>query len=73
MNQVAHGKKKYKEVLNFALELYKERFNIIRVHYNQLLDIFGRYFKVNRGLLGKKITEINDFININDLNEMENI
>ena len=59
VNQVAHGKKKYKEVLNFALELYKERFNIIRVHYNQLLDIFGRYFKVNRGLLGKKITEIN--------------
>ena len=59
VNQVAHGKKKYKEVLNFALELYKERFNIIRVHYNQLLDIFGKYFNVNRSLLGKKITEIN--------------
>ena len=59
VNQVAHGKKKYKEVLNFALELYKEKFNIVRVHYNQLLDIFGKYFKVDRNLLGKKISEIN--------------
>ena len=58
VNQVAHGKKKYKEVLSFALELYKERFNVIRVHYNKLLDIFGKYFKVNRSLLGKKISEI---------------
>ena len=59
VNQVAHGKKKYKEVLSFALELYKERFNVIRVHYNKLLEIFGKYFKVNRSLLGKKISEIN--------------
>ena len=59
VNQVAHGKKKYKEVLNFALELYKERFNVIRVHYNQLLNIFGKYFKINRSLLGNKILEIN--------------
>ena len=59
VNQVAHGKKKYKEVLNFALELYKERFNIIRVHYNKLLEIFGKYFKLDRSLLGKKISEIN--------------
>ena len=58
VNQVAHGKKKYKEVLNFALELYKERFNVIRVHYNQLLDIFGKYFKINRGLLGKKYQKL---------------
>ena len=46
VNQVAHGKKTYKEVLKFALELYKERFNVIRVHYNKLLDIFGKYFKL---------------------------
>ena len=59
VNQVAHGKKTYKEVLSFALELYKERFNVIRVHYNKLLDIFGQYFKVNRSLLGKKLSEIN--------------
>ena len=59
VNQVAHGKKTYKEVLSFALELYKERFNVIRVHYNKLLDIFGQYFKINRSLLGKKLSEIN--------------
>ena len=58
VNQVAHGKKSYKDVLKFALELYKERFNVIRVHYNKLLEIFGRYFKLDRTKIGKEITSI---------------
>ena len=58
VNQVAHGKKQYKEVLKFALELYKERFNVIRVHYNKLLEIFGKYFKLDRSKIGKEMSEI---------------
>ena len=59
VNQVAHGKKKYKDVLKFALELYKDRFNVIRVHYNKLLEIFGKYFKLDRTKIGKEMTQIN--------------
>ena len=58
VNQVAHGKKTYKEVLKFALELYKERFNVIRVHYNKLLDIFGKYFKLELSKIGKEMSQI---------------
>ena len=58
VNQVAHGKKKYKEVLKFALELYKERFNVIRVHYNKLLEIFGKYFKLEMNKIGKEMSQI---------------
>ena len=58
VNQVAHGKKTYKEVLKFALELYKERFNVIRVHYNKLLDIFGKYFKLELNKIGKEMSQI---------------
>ena len=59
VNQVAHGKKVYKDVLKFALELYKEKFNIIRVHYNKLLQIFGNYFEIDRTKIGKEIYNIN--------------
>jgi DNA topoisomerase-3 len=59
VNQVAHGKKTYKDVLKFALELYKERFNVIRVHYNKLLEIFGKYFKMDRSKIGKEMSSIN--------------
>ena len=58
VNQVSHGKKTYKEVLKFALELYKERFNVIRVHYNKLLEIFGKYFKLDRSKIGKEMNQI---------------
>ena len=59
VNQVAHGKKTYKDVLKFALELYKERFNVIRVHYNKLLEIFGKYFKLDMSKIGKEMSSIN--------------
>ena len=59
VNQVAHGKKNYKEVLKFALELYKEKFNVIRVHYNKLLEIFGKYFKLDMNKIGKEMSSIN--------------
>ena len=52
-------KKKYKDVLQFALDLYKERFNVIRVHYRKLLDIFGKYFKLDMSKIGKEISQIN--------------
>ena len=58
VNQVAHGKKKYKDVLQFALDLYKERFNVIRVHYRKLLDIFGKYFKLDMSKIGKEMSQI---------------
>ena len=59
VNQVAHGKKTYKDVLKFALELYKERFNVIRVHYNKLLEIFGKYFRLDMSKIGKEMSSIN--------------
>ena len=52
VDEVAHGKKSYQEVLKYALELYKEKYLTIRVNYDKLLAAFDKYFNVDTSKLG---------------------
>lgn len=53
VDEVAHGKKKYAEVLKYALDLYKEKYLFVRVHYDKLLKAFQKYFQVDMTKLSK--------------------
>jgi len=64
VNQVSQGKKNYDEVLKYALELYKEKFIIIRVNYDKLLNSFRKYFKFNDNLIREAAKKIRDQNNI---------
>ena len=53
VDEVAHGKKRYAEVLKYALDLYKEKYLFIRVHYDKLLKAFEKYFQIDLTKLTK--------------------
>ena len=58
VDEVAHGKKKYEDVLKYALDLYKEKYLTIRVHYDKLLKAFGKYFSVDTSKMAKAFKNV---------------
>jgi hypothetical protein len=47
VGQVAKGTKRYDEVLDYAINLYKKKFLIIRQSYDKLLNSFKKYFEID--------------------------
>ena len=44
--ELADGKKNYEEVLDYALKFYKEKFYSISAKFDQLYEVFGKYFNL---------------------------
>ena len=44
--ELADGKKSYEEVLNYALKFYKDKFYSISAKFDQLYEVFGKYFNL---------------------------
>lgn len=60
VNQVAHGKKSYKDTLNYALEIYKQKYMTVRVHFDKMLEVFRKYFKIDSYALSKASKDVKD-------------
>ena len=46
VGQLAEGKKNYEEVLNYALDFYRNKFNSISSKIDKLYEVFGKYYNL---------------------------
>jgi DNA topoisomerase-3 len=47
VNQIAKGTKRYDEVMDYTINLYKKKFLVIRQSYDKLLNSFKKYFEID--------------------------
>jgi DNA topoisomerase-3 len=47
VSQLAKGTKRFEEVLEYAINLYKKKFLMIRQSYDKLLNSFKKYFEID--------------------------
>ena len=46
VSELAQGKKEYKEVLDYALEFYKNKYINVTENFDIILQVFGKYFEL---------------------------
>ena len=46
VSELAQGKKKYKDVLDYALDFYKKKYINVSENLDLMLDVFGKYFEL---------------------------